>query len=153
MERERLLMIKLHKLFNLLPRGRDSQGRILKIVTSHDGISQKQLQQILEIQPGSLSEVISKLENLGYVERRHGENDRRVVMVYATDAGREAYKLISAEHAAAGKDFFKPLNEGEQEQLLLLFNKLLEGKCDHHKHEAKQKNISSQNLCGTPPLK
>ena len=77
MDTEQLLLIKIHKLHNILPRGNDTQGRVLRIVTNHDGINQKKLQEIIGIQPGSLSEILLKMEKAGYILRKDDENDKR----------------------------------------------------------------------------
>ena len=119
-----ILMIKLHKLHNSLPKGRDSQGRILKILAEHEGISQKKLQEIIDIQPGSLSEVLLKLEKLGLICKKQDGDDKRRQNVYITDAGREAFEQLFTQHEKDSHEFFKPLSEDEKQTLLDIMKKL-----------------------------
>lgn len=137
---DRLLLIKFHKFHNTLPKRRDSQGRILHILSEHEGISQKKLQEIVGIKAGSLSEVLVKLEKQGYITRIHEDADRRCQNVFITDAGKEAYNKIHAEHLETGKDVFKDLTDEEKILLLGLLDKLLEEKGQHFKHAEREDN-------------
>lgn len=49
--------------------GRTGRRRILTILSEHPGILQKELQDILKIQSGSLSEVVIKLETDGFAKK------------------------------------------------------------------------------------
>ena len=65
------------------------RGRIIALLQLKDGISTKEISQILAIRVSSTNEVLSKMEDAGLVERRPSETDRRVMLVYLTDKGRE----------------------------------------------------------------
>lgn len=99
------------------------QGRILHMLREKDPVSQRELQRQLGIQPGSISEILNKLEEKGLIERRKDEQDQRRVIVSLTDAGRR--------EAAAWKDpddngkLFAALSREEQEQLKNLLTKLV----------------------------
>ena len=140
MEKEHLLLVKIHKLYNLLPKGRGSQGRILKIVSSHDGISQKELQKILGIKPGSLSEVITKMEKLGYIYRKPSEEDRRIQLVYCTQEGLSAFEEIHKEHIDESQDFFSMLTEEDIDAAIALLDKVLDVYGEPEKHDKKLAN-------------
>lgn len=104
------------------PRAGATQELVLQILSQHDELDAHALRGELEIQPGSLSELIGKLEQKGLVERRRSDDDRRRVTLRLTDAGREA--LVPAEAQA---DPFSPLTEEEQSTLRALLTKLLSG--------------------------
>ena len=55
------------------------QGKILKILARNGEMSQKDLQDMLEIQSGSISEVLAKLEDKGMITRTKSEDDKRKV--------------------------------------------------------------------------
>ena len=65
------------------------RGRIIALLQLKDGISTKELANILDIRVSSLNETLAKMESAGLVERRPSEADRRVMLVYLTDEGRE----------------------------------------------------------------
>ena len=98
-----------------------SQSLILSILAGRDALSQRELQQMLGIQPGSLSELISKLQSKGYLCREKGE-DRRGNLLRITESGRAA---IPTADDLSEDDPFEALSVEEQNQLAALLRKLL----------------------------
>lgn len=97
------------------------QGRILMILAEQEQISQRQLQEMLRIQPGSMSEILSKLERKGLLTRERGE-DRRGNLLRITDAGRAAV----TETAPLPEDtLFNALSAEQQDDLRSLLKLLL----------------------------
>lgn len=103
--------------------GRKSgQGRILRILSHCESMSQRELQEILGIQTGSLSEILAKMESAGLIERERDETDRRRSIVRLTQTGRDrAGKCRAGEHP----DMFSALNEEQKNQLKELLSILL----------------------------
>ena len=96
------------------------QGKILAILAGEGSLSQKQVQEMLHIQPGSMSEIVTKLENKGLLTRTRGE-DRRGNILTITDAGRRA-----AQTGGSGSDdLFSALSADQQQQLRSLLQVLL----------------------------
>ena len=105
------------------PRGGAARGQslILSILAGREVLSQRELQQMLGIQPGSLSELLSKLEAKGYLTREKAE-DRRGNLLRITDAGREAIPRVDD---APEDEPFAPLTDEQQDQLAGLLRTLL----------------------------
>jgi DNA-binding MarR family transcriptional regulator len=55
-----------------------AQWRAIKIIHRQEGISQKALAELLEMEPIPVGRVIDRLQQAGFVERRADPNDRRV---------------------------------------------------------------------------
>ena len=105
------------------PQGGPARGQalVLSILAGRETLSQRELQQMLGIQPGSLSELISKLEAKGLLTREKAE-DRRGNLLRITDAGRQAIPQADAEE---DDDPFAPLTDDQQDQLAALLRSLL----------------------------
>ncbi|WP_161555411.1 MarR family transcriptional regulator [Paraeggerthella hongkongensis] len=88
------------------------QGRILALLKVKDGVSTKDMSNVLDIRTSSLNELLGKLEGKGYVSREQSEEDGRVMVVKLTDKGR-AVKQPSAKEGPA--DMFDCLEEFEKE--------------------------------------
>ncbi|MGI6721032.1 MAG: MarR family winged helix-turn-helix transcriptional regulator [Anaerovoracaceae bacterium] len=101
-----------------------TQDRVLYLLKYHDDMPQKQIQNILVIKPGSASEIMSKLESKGLIRRTKSEEDRRVVIVSLTEAGRERAAEIESGRFSRGSAF-AALSEEEQAELRQLLEKLL----------------------------
>ena len=97
------------------------QGRILMILAEQEQISQRQLQEMLRIQPGSMSEILSKLERKGLVTRERGE-DRRGNLLRITDAGRAA---VTPTAPLPEDTLFNALTPEQQDELRALLKLLL----------------------------
>ena len=64
------------------------QARIVALVSSGSVHSQAELAELLEMQPITLTRLIDKLCDNGWIERRSDENDRRVNRLYLKKAAR-----------------------------------------------------------------
>jgi DNA-binding MarR family transcriptional regulator len=60
----------------------------LTLLSSNDGISQRELAGILHLSHPRVSMILNSLEKSGAVVRRSDENDRRLVRVFLSDDGR-----------------------------------------------------------------
>lgn len=104
--------------------GRHGQNRVLAVLMMQDGTSQKDLAYLLGIRPQSLSEALARLEESGMIERRHNENDRRVVNVYLTDAGRGRARKVAEDRKKSAADVFSVLTDEEKDQLSAMLGKV-----------------------------
>lgn len=98
------------------------QGKILTILSRRENMTQKELQEMLQIQPGSMSEILAKLEEKGLILRKKDDKDKRRSVLSLTGAGREYVREIRENE----KPLFDALDDNEQEELKKLLGKLLE---------------------------
>jgi len=119
------------------------QANLLLLVLQNDGSSQRDLAEQLDVRPSSMTEMLTKLEHNNLIERKQDDKDQRVMRIYLTEQGKEAAEKIAANKDALAESFFLALSEDEQEQLLILIEKLCTGlEADedsrlegmHHKH-------------------
>lgn len=85
-----------------------AQWRLLVRVVKEEGISQARIAELLEVEPISVSRLIDRMEEGGWIERRQDPSDRRVRTIHSTEKSREAYEEIKShagevyEEALAG---------------------------------------------------
>ncbi len=65
-----------------------AQWAVLSKVERQEGLKQTELAELLEVQPITLTRLIDKLCDNGWIERRNDENDRRVNRLYLKKAAR-----------------------------------------------------------------
>ena len=104
--------------------GKGSQKRILMILSDSGPITQRELTEVLGIQPGSASEGIGKLEASGLIVRSPSESDRRTTDVCLTKAGLAAAEAARAEREERHRQLFSCLSEEEKRTLLALVEKV-----------------------------
>src|SRR5258708_34170221 len=64
------------------------QEMLLKCLWNQDGLSQKEIADLMGIQPATATRMVIRMERSGLVERRTDPEDQRVSQVYLTDFGR-----------------------------------------------------------------
>ena len=102
-----------------------NREHILNIIDEHeDGIRQKDIAYKLGIKPSSMSELIGKLENDGYVARTIDPSDKRATLITLTELGQARAAEVEDEKNAGFKQLFSRLTQEEKEQLYNLINKM-----------------------------
>lgn len=123
-ELSRLLMICGHRLYHNSAQGR-TQTTVLHALHEGGPTSQKDLQERLGIQPGSMSELITKLETKGLLVRERDAADRRKVLLTLTVAG-EA-KIVRQEHKSQLPVRYAGLADAEVDALAALLERVIKG--------------------------
>lgn len=101
------------------------QRKILRILRDQSPISQKQLQDMLGIQSGSMSEIAAKLEGRGLIVRGRDQADKRKITLSVTPAGLEwLAQRDDAEIEQRRAEFFLGLSQEERDALESLLDKL-----------------------------
>lgn len=86
-------VIDLFDTYSIHPELTDLEGRILYEIDSHEGLTARDLIDILHIDRGYLSRIMTKLEKDGYIARYASRSDRRQKDLALTEKGREALSL------------------------------------------------------------
>lgn len=73
-----------------------AQWRLLVRVAKEEGVSQARLAELLEIEPISVSRLVDRMEEGGWIERRSDATDRRVRMIFPTPKASETYAKIKS---------------------------------------------------------
>ena len=87
-------------------------------------ISQQELGLHFALKPGSLSEILSKCEAIGLIERSRSTEDRRQLIVELTEEGARQAELEQAARIKFRSEAFSALTLEEREQLLIMLNKI-----------------------------
>jgi DNA-binding MarR family transcriptional regulator len=83
-----------------------AQWRLLVRVVKDEGVAQARLAELLEVEPISVSRLLDRMEEAGWIERRQDLTDRRVRMIFPTDKSRKAFEAI---RGVAGEVFEQAL--------------------------------------------
>ncbi len=105
--------------------GRSGREPILCMLHRAGGsMSQLELGSRFELKPGSLSEILAKIETAGLIERTRDPRDRRALSIHLTEAGeQEALRAIEARKAFRDQAFSN-LTVEEQDELVVLLGKI-----------------------------
>lgn len=103
---------------------RHGQGRVLRLLSEQDGMTQSALAEAAQLRPPTVAELLDKLESAGMVARTRDPNDRRRSLVSVTDMGRESLDDLRDGHEQFAADLFSGLTDDEVASMLAIVEKL-----------------------------
>lgn len=105
--------------------GRSGRAPILCLLEKNGGtLSQQELGLFFELKPGSLSEILSKMEAAGLISRARDHQDRRQLKVTLTEAGAAAARMETEIRQRFRSSAFSNLTPEEQETLADLLDRV-----------------------------
>src|SRR5438132_14209876 len=76
------------------------QEMLLKCLWNQDGLSQKEIADLMGIQATTATRMVIRMERSGFVERKTEPEDQRVSHVYLTDLGRSVQRAVEERSKA-----------------------------------------------------
>ena len=97
--------------------GKAGQQRILMTLHTLGHMTQKELQDRLEISSGALSEILQKMEDGGLILRAKSAEDKRQVNLSLSQAGREKAQSVETHYHRTLDRMFECLTQEQKNQL------------------------------------
>ena len=120
-----------------------TQYIVFLVLWEKDGVSVTEIGEKLMLDNGTLSPLLKKMEQAGYVERRRCREDDRVVEITLTDKGRTLQEKAMDIPAKAASCIDLPL--GKAQQLYALLYELLENQ-GYGKDKKRKENRHENSL-------
>lgn len=105
--------------------GRIGRRRILTTLLEHKEILQKDLQDILDVRSGSLSEIIIKIEAEGLVEKVKSEEDGRNLVLKLTPEGIRQARYLKEEYDSQVENLMSCFSEEQVQELHQLLDVMI----------------------------
>lgn len=125
---ERSFGFVLHETARLLSKRFDQQARrfgltraqcaALVFLSRNEGINQAGLAELLEMEPISLTRLIDRMEQAGWVERRLDPSDRRARRLFMTDKAKPIFAQILEAGLVTRTEALAGLSERDRDQLI-----------------------------------
>lgn len=100
------------------------QPKILDYLYERDGCIQREIAAGCLIEPASVTSLLAKMEQQGYVERRQVKGDRRALRVFLTEQGRSMACRVRQVLEETERQALGDLNEEEKEILNALLQRI-----------------------------
>jgi DNA-binding MarR family transcriptional regulator len=101
-----------------------AQLRVLTIIAGNRHTNMSRLAEALDVALPNATGIVGRLAERGIVERRHGEEDRRVVLVRLTESGRELIAEMEGARRARLHRLISTMNDEQQERLMQVVHDL-----------------------------
>lgn len=95
-----------------------SQWQVLAMLSTHEGIHQKGLADLLELESITLVRLLDKMVERGLVERRRHPTDRRLSLLFLTEQAHPLLQLMRDMGKSTRQEATRGFTE-EEEQLML----------------------------------
>jgi len=99
-----------------------AQGRIMFALWQADGVPINELVQKTKLEKSTLTSMLDRLEDMGYIRRQRSRKDRRKILIYRTKKD----KLMEAKYVEVSQDLTKLFYKGFTETRIDRFEKDLQ---------------------------
>ncbi|PIQ42725.1 MAG: hypothetical protein COW05_08330 [Gammaproteobacteria bacterium CG12_big_fil_rev_8_21_14_0_65_46_12] len=100
------------------------QAHIILSINFHRPCKMSQIAKSANLTLGSVTQIIDKLEDKGYVKRQRSKEDRRVVFVELTEKGRKVVAANEQHVKQVGKEVMQKFSQDEQRLFLDFFQRM-----------------------------
>ena len=100
------------------------QAFILAELFNREGLSQEEVRAVLKMDKGTITRGLQRLEENGFIARRHDREDRRVVRVHVTERARAIEQEFFEVLYGWNEGILNGLSGAEQEQVLSLLQRM-----------------------------
>ena len=91
---------------------------VLTLIEMSGPLSMRRLAESMDVSDASVTGIVDRMEKRSLVERRRDSNDRRVVLVHATDAGRQVFADLAAHRREVLSSILDELSDEDMAALL-----------------------------------
>ena len=103
-----------------------AQGRILFVLWRQDGIPIRELAKRTSLGKSTLTSMLDRLEEAGYIVRERSDADRRVILVKRTAKDRAAQATYERVSMAMTEIYYRGLSEAEIDGFERLLERILD---------------------------
>ncbi|RAU18910.1 homoprotocatechuate degradation operon regulator HpaR [Nitrincola tibetensis] len=102
----------------------EQQWRIIRALAEHKELESKQLADLCCILSPSLTGIISRLEQQGYIQRRRSNEDQRRILISLTEKAEAMFKCVTPLLEERYQEITEQFTQENLDQLYELLNKL-----------------------------
>jgi DNA-binding MarR family transcriptional regulator len=108
--------------------GRPSPAQIemIHIISGRGQISVKEIAETMQVSGSAVTQFADPLVDAGLIEREHDKDDRRIVNIKLSKAGRDKLTNIEGHGKRHMTEIFEPLTDDELETLRDLHHKIID---------------------------
>ena len=99
-------------------------GRMLSVMHENPNVTSRELAELLDIRPSSLTELLGRLEKEELITRTADDSDKRVSRVSLTEKGEQTEAAFAEAHAARLEKFAACFTDEEAEQFCEMCSRL-----------------------------
>src|SRR5713101_7544152 len=128
-----------------------AQWAVLAKVERTEGLKQSELAELMEMQPITLTRLIDRLCDHGWIERRGDDTDRRVNRLYLRKAARPLLGKLAGLRSELTATALEGINPADAHRLLGQLEAIKENVCSAIQNPAGEPTRKEQRVGGSDP--
>jgi DNA-binding MarR family transcriptional regulator len=94
------------------------QPKVLDYLGKHNGCVQKDIAVSCQIEPATVTSLLSRMDESGLIERKSLNGNRRSLYVYLTEHGQKMYEKVESAFNEIENDAFEGFSEKEKDEFI-----------------------------------
>ena len=123
------------------------QVPLLKALYEKEGMSQRELADMLHIKPPTVAVSIKRMEKNGFIERRQDEKDQRITRIYLTEHGKKVNGEIIELLKENEEIIFQGFEEAERYLFKRFFRQMIKNLQMVIPKDVKNPNMHFHGMC------
>ena len=103
-----------------------AQNAVLLVLWQEDGLSQRELVEILDVRQATVAKTLDRMERDGLIARAPHPNDARSKLICLTEKARALEVAVTGIARSVNNEVLAVLNEKERGQFLEMLNRIIE---------------------------
>ena len=100
------------------------QPKVLDYLDSHNGAMQKDIASACNIEPGSLTAILNRMEDKELIIRKTLNNNRRTYHIFLTEKGKKLQEKVKQAFIKLKKQAFLNISKEQRELFMDIFTKI-----------------------------
>lgn len=100
------------------------QPKVLDYLGKHNGCIQKAIATGCQIEPATLTGILSRMEEKKLIKRQTKDGNKRSLYVYLTDEGKRLQEIVNDTFEKVENEILSGISESEKEQFINTFFKI-----------------------------
>lgn len=100
------------------------QVALLQMLEKNEGQSQKELAKCIMVKPSTITVMLNRMEERGFIKKVQHEIDHRKYCIYLTEEGKDIVKKVKENVQIIEEEMFKNFSKEEKEQMYSLFKRM-----------------------------
>ncbi len=103
-----------------------SQFQVLYFTNKKEKLTQKALQQLMQVEPATLTGIIDGLVKKGLLERIESKTDKRSNIIWLTHEGKKIQKKIPPLHEVIEATMFQNISENDKNKVMIIIEQAIQ---------------------------
>lgn len=102
------------------------QPPVLRALYKNGECNQNEICRMINIKPGTMTDILKRMEKSGLIQRKPSKNDMRFIIVSLTDKGKETSEKVFEIQKKLEDDCFKGFNKEEKDMFISYLRRINE---------------------------